>query len=107
MARPHSLSSRRPANSRTWRFSPGLGSILWATVGFDDSAWAEVAVPSDWRDYGYTSPNATGWFRRSFTLSPAQLAAAEGGRLRLALGDVAVTDITFINGVQVPAPGPK
>ena len=84
-----------------WRFCPGVGKEDWAAADFDDSSWAEVTIPSDWRSYGLTSINATGWFRRAFNISGAQRAAAVEGRLHLALGDVAVADVTFINGVKV------
>jgi hypothetical protein len=91
--------------SGNWRFSPGEGDASWADPAFDDTSWKTVVVPGDWRSYGYTATNATGWFRLTFPVSPAQLAAAEAGALRLALGDVANADVTYVNGVQVGATG--
>ena len=84
-----------------WRFAEGEGEAKWAAPAYDDSKWRAVQVPSDWRTYGYTDKNAFGWFRRNVTVSAAALAAAKAGTLRLALGDVATADTTYVNGVRV------
>ena len=85
----------------SWRFAEGEGDRSWAANNYDDSSWKHVSVPADWHDYGYTTSNATGWFRSNFSVAAAQLAAASAGTLRLALGDVAVADRTYVNGVLV------
>ena len=84
-----------------WKFYAGKGNAGFADPALDDSTWKTVTVPGDWRDYGYTTPNATAWYRRTFSVSAAQLAAAKVGALRLALGTVSEADVTFVNGVQV------
>eukprot|EP00966_Prymnesium_polylepis_P150653 3479956-Prymnesium_polylepis.1 len=89
----------------TWRFSEGEGAASWAAPGYDDKSWRQVQVPADWRTYGYEASNAYGWFRSNFTVSAAAMAAAEAGTLRLALGDVATADRTYINGVLVGSSG--
>ena len=89
-----------------WRWAQGVGNASsWSAPGFDDSAWRNVSVPADWRSYGYRAENASGWYRRNFTVTPAMMAAAAAGQLRLALGDVASSDVTFVNGARVGATG--
>ena len=89
-----------------WKFAEGEGnSTTWPAPAFNDSSWRSVTVPKDWRDYGYEAKNATGWYRRTFQVSEAQLDAAKAGQLRLALGEVASADVTWINGVQVGSIG--
>ena len=64
-----------------------------------------MTVPHDWRDppTSYGEREATGWYRRKFTLSSAQLKAYAVAPVApiLALGVVARADETFINGVLV------
>ena len=57
-----------------WKFAEGEGnSTTWPAPAFNDSSWRSVTVPKDWRDYGYEAKNATGWYRRTFQVSEAQL----------------------------------
>ena len=89
----------------TWKFAKGDGDESWAAPGFDDSKWTDVTVPSNWRDppLSYTDANATGWFRRSFTLAADKLAAYHktASPVMLALGEVACHDDTYVNGKHV------
>ena len=89
----------------TWRFFPGVGNASFAENGFDDSAWKSVSVPAAWSTYGYTEKNGTAWYRRRFTVTAADLAAAKAGELRLALGTVSEADVTYVNGVKVGSMG--
>ena len=89
----------------SWRFAQGEGNETWAAPGYNDAAWQSVAVPADWRTYGYEETNAFGWFRSNFTVSAAALAAANAGTLQLALGDVATGDRTYVNGKLVGSTG--
>eukprot|EP01051_Picozoa_sp_SAG22_P001716 SAG22_NODE_70_length_22717_cov_12.413741_19_plen_278_part_00 len=88
----------------TWKFSEG-DDISWAATAFDDSGWSPVTVPSNWRDppMSVTGANATGWFRRHFSLTAAQLAgyAKTASPVMLALGEVACNDHTYVNGKHV------
>jgi len=85
-----------------WRFYRGEGNDTFAAPGFDDAGWTDIQVPSDWRAAaGYEAANASGWYRRNFTVSAAAFAAARAGTLRLALGSVATADRTYINGAKV------
>ena len=83
----------------TWKFSKGDDSS-WSAESFDDSKWTSVTVPSNWRDppLSYTDSNATGWFRRHFSLTAAQLAgyAKSASPVMLALGEVACNDATYV-----------
>lgn len=89
----------------TWRFFPGAGNASFAERGFDDSAWKSVSVPAAWSTYGYTEKNGTAWYRRHFTVTATDLAAAKAGELRLALGTVSEADVTYVNGVKVGSMG--
>ncbi len=48
----------------TWRFAKG-DNASWSKVNVDDQSapWADIAVPSDWREppTSYTDTNAVGW----------------------------------------------
>ena len=83
----------------TWKFSEG-DDARWSASDFDDSAWRSVEVPHDWNR---SQINATGWYRRHFALTAAQLDAYAHAiaPARLALGEVACSDTTFVNGEQV------
>ena len=101
---PRSVDNSTPVievRAGQWKFAEGIGSVAWAAPDFDDTSWRNVLVPSDWRDYGYTKNNATGWFRRRIEVSPFQVKE----NLRLALGDVSVADVTYINGIKVGQSG--
>jgi hypothetical protein len=85
----------------TWAFAEGVGNSSFADPAFDDSAWQRVQVPADWHTYGVKSSNATGWFRRWINVTAADMEALSNGQLRLALGTVYDSDITYVNGVVV------
>ena len=89
--RAKTTSTRRDYDTqRHLEIHEGSGDETWAPP--DDSKWTDVTVPSNWQDppLSYTSPNATGWFRRSFTLAADKLKAYHNvGSVMLALGEVA------------------
>jgi hypothetical protein len=89
----------------SWQFFPGEGNVSFAASGYDDSSWKAVTVPAAWSSYGYTDKNATAWFRRKFTATAADIAAARVGELRLSLGTVSEADVTYVNGVLVGKSG--
>lgn len=71
---------------------------------FDDSAWEEIVVPSDWfRQYpklrSKTEPYVKGAYRRTFDLSEADLAG--GGRVLLHFGVIGYDATVFVNGREV------
>ena len=89
----------------TWLFQRGdpADNVSWAAQAWDDSSWQQTQVPGDWREppLSYEDYNAFGWFRRHFTPTDWQVAAAEAGTLNVALGTVAAANIAWINGKQV------
>lgn len=54
-----------------------LSYTLTSSSGYADASWSKVAVPHDWRQppTNYGKSNATGWYRRNFTLSAKMMAA--------------------------------
>lgn len=73
------------------------GRALWADPALDDSAWASIEVPKLWELAGYPGMDGIAWYRTTFTLSAEQ--AAKG--LRLGLGTIDDSDISWVNGVEV------
>lgn len=88
----------------TWLFSRGDNSS-WSSPSLPDSHWEEVTVPGDWREPPLNFSGNYAWYRRHFTVTVAQLAAAASGALRLALGVVSSADDTFVNGIHVGSTG--
>lgn len=88
----------------TWRFHEG-DDHSWANAQLNDDGWPLVRVPADWRNYGLSGNGTFGWYRRWFTPSVAQVAAAEAGNLRLSLGTISWSDEVFINGTRVGTTG--
>jgi len=91
----------------SWRFFPGAGDGSEMKPEHDDSSWAKVTVPHDWRDppTSYTDENAYAWYRTTVKVTDVQRQAAKVGKLRLALGTVVSADETYINGVRVGSTG--
>jgi beta-galactosidase len=73
---PQVVSVRNGRWRFTWRDDAG-----YSEPGFNDTAWASVSVPGDWRTYPGYDDASLGWFRRNFSLSPTQQAAAARGEL--------------------------
>lgn len=88
----------------TWKFAKG-DDAGWSATKFDDAKWAAVTVPFDWRDppTSYEDVNATGWFRRHFTLTATALAAygSAPSPVRLAVGEAACSSTIYVNGAEV------
>ena len=79
-----------------------------ANKSHDDSKWIQVTVPHDWRDppTSVTGAGAVGWYRRHLAAaSPAHMAAASAGTLKLGLGTVASNAEVFLNGVSIGSTG--
>jgi beta-galactosidase len=103
-----------------WRFSlapsPGAAPADFALPGFDDAAWAELPVPSNWTMHGFDRPqytnvqmpfpgapptvaddNPTGLYRRTFEV-PADWA---GRRVVLEVGGAESVLYVWVNGLAV------
>lgn len=50
-----------------WKFEIG-DDLRYAGAEFDDSAWEEIFVPSDWENEGFPGYDGYGWYRKSFFL---------------------------------------
>lgn len=90
----------------TWLFKTG-DNASYSQQFLDESSWASVNVPHDWRDppTSYTTPNSYAWYRRHITLTPNQAAAAKLGELTLALGTVGGWDEAFFDGKVIGTSG--
>ena len=78
-----------PGNSK---FSEG-----WAKIGFNDSDWKTMPVPSRWEESAKLNIDGAVWLRREVEL-PVDW---EGKDLELSLGQIDDADATYFNGEQV------
>ena len=75
--------SRAVSFNDGWRFSLS-DSAIYASPSYNDASWRSLSLPHDWAIEGDFSesnpsgtgggalPGGTGWYRKSFTLSPEQ-----------------------------------
>jgi sialate O-acetylesterase len=73
------------------------GRAVWADPELDDSGWDRIPVPSAWEEAGYEGMDGVAWYRSSFVLTPEE--AKEP--VRLGLGTIDDSDISFVNGHEV------
>lgn len=73
------------------------GRAVWADPTLAESAWVSMEVPKLWEEAGYPGMDGVGWYRAIFTLSADE--AARG--VRLGLGTIDDSDISWVNGVEV------
>jgi sialate O-acetylesterase len=73
------------------------GEPIWADPDLDDSSWDEIPVPSAWEAVGYPGMDGIAWYRTSFHLTAEE---AEKG-IRLGLGTIDDSDISWVNGHEV------
>ena len=83
-----------------WKFSVG-DSAQWAQPQFNDKDWAEMRVPSAWREQGYNGYDGYAWYRKSFTFPED----AGQETVLLSLGRVDDVDEVYINGKLVGTSG--
>jgi sialate O-acetylesterase len=78
---------------------PGLvdGCAVWAEPDFDDTGWPTLEVPSRWEEHGYEGMDGIVWYRTAFELSAAEARAG----VRLGLGPIDDSDISWVNGHEV------
>lgn len=94
--------------NRGWKFNRGDVSD-GQSASFDDSAWRAVTVPHDWSielAFSSSSPSGSsggyldggiGWYRKSFTLSPA----SAGKRILIEFDGVYMNSEVWINGTSL------
>lgn len=84
----------------TWKFKPG-DDLRRKDVGFDDSGWDEIFVPSSWEDQGYRDYDGYAWYRKSFVYQGNNAA----DKLVVLLGKIDDIDQLYINGTLVGSTG--
>ena len=97
-------STREVDFSDHWRFNLGSGS---ADPAYNDSAWRDVDLPHDYSiEQGYTTsgeaesgylPGGTGWYRKTFTLSPEW----KGKYITIDFGGVYMNATVYLNGKEL------
>ena len=70
---------------------------LWADPMLSDASWATIKTPALWETVGYDGMDGVAWYRTSFTLTDDEARQA----VRLSLGPIDDSDITWVNGVEV------
>jgi sialate O-acetylesterase len=73
------------------------GQAAWADPMLVDDSWATIRTPSLWESAGYDGMDGVAWYRTSFTLSDDEARQP----VRLSLGPIDDSDITWVNGVEV------
>ena len=97
-------STREVDFSDHWRFNLGSGS---ADPAYNDSAWRDVDLPHDYSiEQSYTTsgeaesgylPGGTGWYRKTFTLSPEW----KGKYITIDFGGVYMNATVYLNGKEL------
>ena len=77
------------------------GQALWASPELDDAAWATIRTPGAWEAAGYDGMDGVAWYRTSFTLTSEETRQP----IRLSLGPIDDSDVTWVNGVEVGRTG--
>lgn len=73
------------------------GRAVWADPALDESHWSSIEVPKLWEEAGYADMDGIGWYRTTFTLTAAEVSQ----RVRLGLGTIDDSDISWVNGVRI------
>jgi len=78
-----------------------------ADPGCDDSASGELDIPGDWKHVLEKNDNltATIWIRKKFTIAEETAREFSGGMAVLSLGNIAVSDKTYLNGSLIGSTG--
>lgn len=91
-----------------WKFSLGDAPEM-ASPDYDDSNWRNLSLPHDWAiegDFNIDNPSGTGggalpggigWYRKSFTISPAQ----QGKKTFIDFDGAYMNSTVFINGHEL------
>jgi sialate O-acetylesterase len=73
------------------------GKLVWTMLGFDDSAWPQMNIPTYWEQAGVPDYDGTIWFRKKVNV-PANWA---GKDLKLDIGAIDDYDDSFFNGTEI------
>ncbi len=83
--------------TRIERWPVVRGDPSWRAPDLDDSDWDSIPVARQWESSGYDGMDGIGWYRTTFTLDAAEANAG----IRLGVGQIDDSDVTYVNGVQV------
>lgn len=73
------------------------GHPLWADPALADDSWAMIQTPALWESAGYDGMDGIAWYRTAFTLTADEAQQP----VRLSLGPIDDSDITWVNGIEV------
>jgi sialate O-acetylesterase len=73
------------------------GQAVWADPMLADDSWTTIRTPALWETAGYEGMDGIAWYRASFTLTADEARQP----VRLSLGPIDDSDITWVNGVEV------
>ena len=73
------------------------GIPVWAASNFDDTDWQTHKLPGLWEGQGLRGFDGMVWYRKSITLSKQDLLS----EIKIGVGRIDDSDITFINGNKV------
>lgn len=75
------------------------GAADWSATELDESDWLNIQVPGLWETQQFAGVDGVAWYRKTFTLTPAQATAG----IHLNLGRIDDNDITWVNGKKIGA----
>jgi sialate O-acetylesterase len=73
------------------------GQAAWADPALADDSWASIRTPALWESAGYDGMDGIAWYRTAFTLTEEEARQP----VRLSLGPIDDSDITWVNGVEI------
>ncbi|MFK7971167.1 MAG: beta galactosidase jelly roll domain-containing protein [Bacteroidia bacterium] len=86
--------------SGSWKFS--IGDLPdWGKVGYDDTDWEDIKVPSNWEEQGFHGYNGYAWYRKTFKVGNDLGDKA----LMLVLGYIDDADEVYLNGELIASSG--
>ena len=92
--------------SNVWKFQAGEGDNLWASAGYDDSAWIETTTDKRLKEQGIELENGFGWYRKTIVLSDGLWAGIDRKEAAvLHLGRLSATDEVYFNGTLIGKTG--
>ena len=73
------------------------GKLVWSAYDFDDGNWNSIKTPDLWENQGFMGIDGVGWYRKEIWLKEEQTKSD----LKLHLGKIDDSDITWMNGVEI------
>ncbi|MFA5444142.1 MAG: acetylxylan esterase [Bacteroidales bacterium] len=96
---------REIALDPVWKFQTG-NEIQWASPGFDDSLWPEIAPSNTWENQGFFNYDGYAWYRKTITLPNDILKAAQYyGGIQIRYDNADDTDALYFNGQIIDTTG--